>query len=154
MQYEVRPVAAASWFRHLLPPAIAVLLSIAILLLNEEGISSLADPVVALVVSILAGAVWYLFRPRHSVSAAGQNERLHTGTARKWLLIVPIVALLAGPVTAVLRWALGVYVIEADFYISNYERLETLPTVLFIGSIVGVLSFAVAAIWSVDNWYH
>ena len=74
------------------------------------------------------------------------------GTARKWLFIVPIVALLAGPTTAVLWWALGVYVIEADFYISNYERLETLPTFLFIGSIVGVVSFAVAVTWSVENW--
>lgn len=147
-------MGAASWFRHLLPPAIAVLLSIAILLLNKEGISSLADPVVTLAVSILAVAVWYLFRPRPSVGAPGQSERLHTGTARKWLFIVPIVALLAGPMTAVLWWALGVYVIEADFYISNYERLETLPTFLFIGSIVGVFSFAVATIWSVGNCDH
>ena len=43
---EIDRMVAAPRIRHLLPPAIAILLSLAILLLNKDGLSLLAEPMV------------------------------------------------------------------------------------------------------------
>jgi hypothetical protein len=70
------------------------------------------------------------------------------GRGHVWRFVVPVVALIAGPATAAIWWGLGVFVIERDFYVSNYERMESLPSILAIGLFVGVASSLVALAWA------
>ena len=84
-------------FRHIIPPATAFLLSLGILLLNKDGIALIRDPLVAVLVMMLAAAAWYLFRPRDAVSR-GDREI----SSDVWRIVVPVAAFLAGPAAAVM----------------------------------------------------
>lgn len=76
------------------------------------------------------------------LKVGGRNGQ---GRVRK--CVVPVVALLAGPGTAMVLWGLVVFIIDRDQYISTYERMEELPPVLGVGSFVGVAAFIVALVW-------
>jgi hypothetical protein len=122
-----------------MPPALGVLLALGCLLLNGEGLGLLAQPICSFVVSLLAVAFWYLFRPRPTGVKPERSDRPGT-----WSWLMPAMLLLAGPAIATLFWLLEVYVIESQFYVSSYERAELLPPMLLIGLVVGTAGCVVA----------
>jgi hypothetical protein len=132
--------------KHVLPPFTAVLLAAGILLLNKSGLSLLLEPLVALLVLTLAAAAWYLFRPRAPSSDCDRKSR--RGIPR---IVVPFLALFAGPGAAALLWGLMVFVIERDHYASTYERMENLPPALGVGLFVGGACFIVALVWATQS---
>lgn len=69
---------------------------------------------------------------------AGNSER-----SLLWSMVAPLLALLAGPAISVLFLALDVYVFEAHFYVTSYERLETLWAGLPIGIAAGAVGFVI-----------
>ena len=73
------------------------------------------------------------------------------GHGRAWRFFVPVVALIAGPAMAAMWWGLSVFVIDRDFYVSTYERMESLPGTLVVGLFVGVASFLVALAWAIRS---
>jgi hypothetical protein len=121
-------------FRHVLPPVLAVVLALGCLLLNKEGLALLREPICLFLILFLAAACWFVFRPRAITTEPKQVEPSET-----WRWLWPVLALLAGPTLATLFWALDVYVIESQFYVSSYERMEVLPPVLVIGSVAGII---------------
>ena len=127
--------------RQLLPPALALLLSLGILLLNKDGLTSLRHPAVVTLILVLAAACWFLFRPR---SPARKSERPRP---RIWRAIAPLVAFLAGPTTVTAFWALTVYVLEKEQYISFQERIEPLMAAMPVGVCGGMVAGVVLTVW-------
>lgn len=64
-------------------------------------------------------------------SKSGKGE----GASGGW---TPTIALLAGPLVSILWWATDVFPVNRESYVSDVERYETLPPILFIGIIVGL----------------
>ena len=59
---------------------------------------------------------------------------------------IPVVALIAGPIMGIYWWAIDVFLLGRDLYVSSSEYFEVLPPILLIGTFVGVvtaLAFAV-----------
>jgi len=140
-------MAGRDAIRKLLPPALAVLLSLAIIgLLHKGGLTQLEDPrdlaVFVPMVLVLSAACWWLFRPRPSRSDPKPRRSLWI-----WKALAPIIAFLAGPGTVVVLWAAAVYGFERGHYLTSDERVEELMTALPVGMFVGFLAGLLVFVW-------
>jgi hypothetical protein len=127
-------MANNSPLRHLMPPAVAVLPFLGFWFLNGGDWAAVRHPVVVALTVALAAACWFLFRPRAPNAKHDERSR-----SQAWSAIVPVVALLAGPVVASLFWALDVYVFDRQSYATADTRIEMLPQFLNIGIIPGIV---------------
>ncbi len=132
--------------RHLLPPALGLLLAIGILLLNKEGLASLRHPDCVAVVLVFSAACWFLFRPRTSLTKRGRSE-----CSRIWKAIAPLAAFFAGPATVAFFWALEVYIFSKDLYITSHERIDQLMAAMPIGVFVGLVAGMIVFLWTVSS---
>jgi hypothetical protein len=128
--------------RQLVPPALAVLVSVGILLLNEEGLRSLEHPVVLALVLVLSVVCWWLFRPRPSVGRSEPRKALLI-----WRVVAPLIAFLSGPGTVAFLWALVVFGFEREHYVTTHERIEELMAALPVGMVVGFLASLLVFAW-------
>ena len=53
---------------------------------------------------------------------------------------IPVVALIAGPILGICWWAIDVFLLSPDLYVSSSEYFEVLPPILIIGTFVGVVT--------------
>jgi len=126
--------------RHILPPALSLLLSMGIIgILHKEGLAQLKDArnlaAFAPMVLALSVSCWWLFRPRPSgvQSDSGKPSQI-------WSLVAPLIAFLAGPGIVTLLWAVVVYGVEREHYVTTHERIDELMAALPIGLVVGLLA--------------
>ncbi len=137
--------------RHMLPPALALLLSMGIIgMLHKGGLTQLNDAsnlaVFAPMVLLLSAACWWLFRPRPSVDRDESAKPLPI-----WRVVAPLMAFLAGPGTVVLLWVAAVYGFKREYYVTNHERLEVLIAALPVGLVVGFLVSLLVLAWMASS---
>lgn len=81
------------------------------------------------------------YSPPSAPSPTSPGDRKTGGSRGRsllWLIIAPLLALLAGPAIVSLLWALEVYVLRREAYVSDYERLDQLRSIGPIGIVLGV----------------
>jgi hypothetical protein len=133
--------------RHMLPPALAVLLSVGIIgLLHKGGLAQLRDArnlaAFVPIVLLLSAACWWLFRPRPSLSEPKSRKPFWI-----WRAVAPLIAFLAGPGTVVILWAAVVYGFEREHYVTSHERVEELMAALPVGIVVGFVVSLLVFAW-------
>ena len=65
------------------------------------------------------------------------TEQGKPSTLRRFIIELVLI-FFSAPALATVIWALIVF--TSDFYLTNHERLEVLPAILFIGVFVGIVS--------------
>ena len=98
--------------------------------------------VCALFYVVFSALVYWLFARR---PAANRPVSARRTLKRFGPFLTAGAALIAGPVVSIGFWALDVYVVSAEYYLTPYERKEALPAFVTIGVFVGVVVSALVA---------